>query len=452
MTLAPQAPVLVPPPAPAAARPGFVARGRRAIAGDLDADTKWPALDSLRGLAVAAVVVWHLYRVSGSSPSGAPFWRWPIGVLRLSPDVFFALSGFLVIRSWHSIRRHSTGSLRAIGEFWRRRARRVLPAYWVSLVVLIALVGRGVLDNPRHVFLFATLNEYVRFWLPQRVNVVYWTLSVEWHFYLLVPLLAFLMMRIGRWTVLAGTVFLSYMWWSHVPPMQLPQGFVFGHLDQFVVGAIAGELVVAHAAGKTHRIVRIARERWFGIAVVLAFVALGTYHGWQLHAPSDLAIDPLLHPVAGILSAAVFVHVLTRSGPPRLQHRALRLLGLVSFSLYLWHWPILDHGMPWLRRHDGLPDIVGIPIAAVVLVAIAFAVATVSYLLIERPFLATGRASKSEQPAPKPDVAPIPSSGSRGPAGRLPSWPSRRSSASRPSTGSRSGARPTRTRSSRRAS
>jgi peptidoglycan/LPS O-acetylase OafA/YrhL len=452
MTLAPEAPVLAPPPAPPAARRGPFARARSAIAGDLDAPNAWPALDSVRGLAVAAVVTWHVYRVSGSTPSGAPFWRWPLGILRLSPDVFFALSGFLVIRSWHSIRGRSAGSVRAMGEFWRRRARRVLPAYWVSLVVLIALVGRGVLDNPRHVFLFATLNEYVRFWLPQRVNVVYWTLSVEWHFYLLVPLLAFLMVRIGRWTVLAGTLFLSYMWWSHVPPMELPQGFVFGHLDQFVAGAIAGELVVAHAAGTTHRIVRVVRERWFAPALLCTALAVGTYHGWELHGGHDLAIDPLLHPVAGILAAAGLVHVLTRRGPARLQHRGLRLLGLVSFSLYLWHWPILDHGMPWLRRFGVLPDAIWVPIAALVLVAIAFAVATVSYLLIERPFLAAGRAPKAERPATTPDVASIPSAGPRGPASTLPSWPSRRSSASRPSTGSRSGARPTRTRSSRRVS
>jgi peptidoglycan/LPS O-acetylase OafA/YrhL len=453
MTLAPEAPVLDLPPAAAAPRPRLLGRARATIARDLDAPTTWPALDSLRGLAVAAVVVWHVYRLSGSSPGGAPFWRWPLATLRLSPDVFFALSGFLVIRSWHSVRTKASGSVRAMGEFWRRRARRILPAYWVSLVVLLVLVGRPVLQHPRHLFLFATLNEYVRFWLPQRVNVVYWTLSVEWHFYLLVPLIAFLKVRIGRWPVLAGTLFLSFMWWSHVPPMQLPQGFVFGHLDQFVVGAIAGELVVAHASGATHRIVRALRQPWLGVTIPLAMLAVGTYHGWRLHGGSrELALDPLLHPVYGILAAAAIVHLLTRSGPARLQHRSLRLLGLVSFSLYLWHWPILSHGMPWARRHEMLPAPIWVPLSAVAFVAIALLVATASYVLVERPFLAHGRASKAEPASAKADVAPIAPMGARGPAGRLRSWPSRRSSASRPSTASRSGGRPTRTRSSHRAS
>jgi peptidoglycan/LPS O-acetylase OafA/YrhL len=450
MTLAAEAPVPAPPPAPPVARRGAVARARAAIARDLDAPTAWPGLDSLRGLAVAAVVAWHVYRLTGS-PGTAPAWGWPLATLRLAVDVFFALSGFLVIRSWRSIRTRATSPLHALGGFWLRRGRRILPAYWVSLVVLLALIARPVLQSPRHVFLFATLNEYVRFSLPGRVNVVYWSLTVEWHFYLLVPLLAFLMSRIGRWAVFAGALFLSYMWWSHVPPMQLPHSFVFGHLHTFVAGAIAGELVVAHDSGVTHRIVRIARERWFGPAILFAMLAVGTYHGWELHGGRDLAIDPLVHPVFGILAAAALVHLLTRPGPARLQHRALRLLGLVSFSLYLWHWPILGHGMPWLRRHAVLPDTIWVPIATVVLLAIAFGVATVSYLLVERPFLVKGRASKAE-PATTPDVARIPAAERWGAAGRLPSWPSRRSSASRPSTGSRSGARPTRTRSSRRVS
>jgi peptidoglycan/LPS O-acetylase OafA/YrhL len=188
---------------------------RSALAHDLAAPGAWPALDSLRGAAVAAVLLWHVFRmtVTGIAPNAVPVYFWPLGVLRLSVDVFFVLSGFLVIRSWSSISRRARTPVHALGEFWRRRARRILPAYWCSLIVLLALIARPVLQNPRHVLLFFSLNEYVRFVLPARVNTVYWSLTVEWHFYLLVPLIAFLMTRIGRWTVLAGTLFLSFMWW-----------------------------------------------------------------------------------------------------------------------------------------------------------------------------------------------------------------------------------------------
>src|SRR5262245_14921587 len=120
MTLAAEAPVIEPRSAPPAARPGVAARARAAIASDPSAPTVWPALDSLRGLAVAAVVGWHVYRLTGS-PATAPAWGWPLATLRLAVDVFFALSGFLVIRSWNSIRTRASGSVRALGEFWRRR-------------------------------------------------------------------------------------------------------------------------------------------------------------------------------------------------------------------------------------------------------------------------------------------------------------------------------------------
>ena len=122
--------------------------------------------------------------------------------------------------------------------------------------------ARPVLHNPRHLLMFFTLNEYLRFSLPAQVNVVYWSLTVEWHFYLLVPLARVADDRgVGRWPMLAGVPRRSASCGGRTsPPMQLPQGFVFGHLDQFVAGAIVGELVVAHAAGARSAIVRVARQ------------------------------------------------------------------------------------------------------------------------------------------------------------------------------------------------
>jgi peptidoglycan/LPS O-acetylase OafA/YrhL len=397
VVLAPEAP----PPIAEAAQEPVPARGRirSTFRHDLDAPSTWPVLDSLRGATVLAVVGWHVYELTAHvSPHAVPFYFWPLGVLRLGVDVFFVLSGFLVIRSWRSSRRAATTTTRAAFDFARRRLRRILPAYWVSLGVLIALTARPVLHNPRHLLMFLTLNEYLRFTLPSQVNVVYWSLSVEWHFYLLVPLVAWLMTRLGRWPMLLGCLFLSFMWWSHRPPMHLPQGFIFGHLDQFVAGAVVGELVVAHAAGARSALVRIARHPAFGIVVLVGLLSLGSYHGSTLGASRGNGFDPLLHPLFGLLAAAGVLHLLTRRRQMWMEHRALRALGLISFSLYLWHYPILARGIPWALGISPVPTAIWVPLVTVTFVALAIGVATLSYLLIERPFAAKKHTSKTSRP------------------------------------------------------
>ena len=144
--------------------------------------------------------------------------------------------------------------------------------------------------------MFVTLSEYLRFSLPAQVNVVYWSLTVEWHFYLLVPLLAWLMLRVGSWPMLAACLFLSFMWWAHTPPMQLPRSFVFGHLDQFVAGrdrrrargrARGGGALVDRA---------VARRPAFGAAVVLGMVTLGTYHGSTTRREPQQRLRPAAAP------------------------------------------------------------------------------------------------------------------------------------------------------------
>jgi peptidoglycan/LPS O-acetylase OafA/YrhL len=405
LVLAPEFPLPNPAPAPVPER----ARGRvrSALKRDLDAPSAWPVLDSLRGATVVAVVGWHMYRLTarGVTPSRVPFYFWPFGTLRLGVDVFFVLSGFLVIRSWKSARAKAGSTARGMYDYVRRRMRRILPAYWVSLGVLLVLTAHSVFRSPRHLLMFFTLSEYLRFSMPAQVNVVYWSLTVEWYFYLLVPLLAWLMVRVGRWPMLLGCVFLSFMWWAHKPPMQLPQGFVFGHLDQFVAGAIVGELVVANSAGARSAIVRFVRRPVVGLGIVFAMLSVGAYHGSTMGMSRRNGFDPFLHPVFGLLAAALILHLLTTSRHAWLEHRSLRVLGLVSFSLYLWHWPILSRGVPWALRFSPLPTAIWLPMVILAFATLVLAVATLSYLVVERPFAAKKAGSRALKPSGKPGRA-----------------------------------------------
>jgi peptidoglycan/LPS O-acetylase OafA/YrhL len=391
-------------------------------------------LDSARGIAVLAVVAWHVYRLTvarGLEPHAVPVWFWPLGILRLGVDVFFVLSGLLVVRSWESIRDRASGTARAAVEFLRRRAQRILPLYWLSLVILVPLVATSLLDDPRRLFAFATLNQYVKFWLPARVNPVMWSLTTEWHFYLLVPAVAWLLARVGRWPVYCGCLALTLLWWLH-PPFLLPSSFVFGRLDQFVAGAIVGSLGFGAV---THPVVSFVRRPGVVPAALAGMLVLGSYHGASLGLSNHLLPDALLHPLFGALTALVLLRALV--DPPRVGTRdaVLAWFGTISFGLYLWHYPILDYGLRWTRASVPFPEWFAIALAVPVLVACSIGAAQVSYVLVERPVSRLGR--RREPPRP---------------AGTLTPWPSRRSSASRPSTASRCAARPTRIPSSPRAS
>jgi peptidoglycan/LPS O-acetylase OafA/YrhL len=375
----------------------------------------WRALDSVRGAAVVAVVLWHVYKLTvarGMDPHAVPWVFWPLGTLRLGVDIFFVLSGLLVVQSWQSTRARAANGVHASWSFLTRRARRILPAYWVSLIVLIPLVGAPLLQHPRRLLAFATLNQYVKFWLPEKVNPVTWSLTTEWHFYLLVPIVAWLLVRVGRWPVWGGCVALSFVWFLH-PPLLLPSSFVFGRLDQFVLGAIVGQIA---RENPDHVLARCVRRPAVLAAAVAVGLVVGSYHGATLGLANHLVIDAVVHPLFGVCTAIVLLNLLT-SGTPVPGHTTLAWFGTISFGLYLWHYPILDQGLQVARSIEGMPSALATLLAVPLLCACAVLVAKCSYVFVERPFIARVK----RQEAPKP-------------AGTLAPWPSPRSSASRPST------------------
>jgi peptidoglycan/LPS O-acetylase OafA/YrhL len=382
----------------------------------------WRALDAVRGVSVLAVVCWHVYRltvVRGMDAHNVPFYFWPLGTARLGVDVFFVLSGLLVVQSWQSARVRASNGFLASWDFISRRARRILPAYWLSLVVLIPLVGASLFDHPRRILAFFTLNQYVKFWLPDRLNPVTWSLTTEWHFYLLVPIIVWLLRRVGRWPMLAGCIALTLLWWMH-PPFLLPSSFVFGRLDQFVAGAIVGQLV---RESPRHPVVRAVHAPGVLPVALTGLVVVGSYHGKSLGMANHPIVDALVHPIFGLLTAAILLRLLTSRSAYAASSSHLRMLewfGTISFGLYLWHYPILDQGLRWTRASVPIPSAWSTVLAVPVLVACAIGVAWLSYVLVERPFT-----KRRERPEPVRR------------AGTLSPWPSPRSWESRPSTASR---------------
>jgi peptidoglycan/LPS O-acetylase OafA/YrhL len=305
-----------------------------------------PHVQGLRAIAVLLVVLYHFW--PGRLPGGY------VGV-----DVFFVISGFLITA--HLMRElTATGTVR-LGQFWARRARRLLPA---SLLVLLFcaivamspyLTPTSALPNEVREIVASTF--YVENWYlalnsadylghggePTSVQH-YWSLSLEEQFYVMWPLLMLLAAWIAvkwfhgatRHTVLIvlGAVSLASFVFCVVFTLTnpAPAYFVtFGRMWQFGVGAVIALVPLLRVQ---HPVVSFVLG-WGGI-LTLVFVAF-RFDG-QTPFPGYAAALPTLG------AAAVIAASNSRRWwyPTRiLSVRPARFVGDISYSLYLWHWPLI---------------------------------------------------------------------------------------------------------------
>jgi peptidoglycan/LPS O-acetylase OafA/YrhL len=356
-----------------------------------------PALDGVRGLAVVAVVAYHTHQLIASGATGPAAALFRAG--RLGVDLFFVLSGFLLFSSWKSLRSRNPGA-RAFLTFARRRILRIVPAYWISLVVLVPLVAPELLRTVHglgNLALLATFQQYLNPHLPARVNVVYWSLTTEVHFYLLLPFLALAFRRFGAWRTLCGCLALSALWRLGLKS-DLPAGWIFGRIDEFVAGMAAASLVSAYRHGTGGVVARALTRRRAGVALGVAFAGAALVNGvdrWRV----------VSQPVVGLLVAALLARALCLRRVAWLEHRALQFAGATSYSLYLWHRPVLLAGLQ-------LTPVVFPGAPVVTALTLAVLVSFVSYALVERPFLARKESTRKVVTASHSSAvsAPVPAS------------------------------------------
>jgi peptidoglycan/LPS O-acetylase OafA/YrhL len=344
------------------------------------------ALDGLRGAAILAVVAFHtaVMATRGADWAGhrpPPLALWPLFAGKLGVDVFFVLSGFLVARSWQQARVRYDGSTpRAVLSFARRRARRIIPPYWASLVVLIPWRTPGWLSTTHgwwNIFLFASTNQFLNTELPHRVNVVTWSLTTEVHFYVLLPLLAFVLRRFG-WTKLVVVLLAVSVVW------RLMQGgtggaseWIIGRADQFAAGMAAASVVAEHGRGRTSRVAAWLLRPRSGAVLALSAVAVAIPLGATQLLGKPLAFLATFHAVFAVVAAGALVRMLCRPQRTVLEQRWLGFLGAVSYSLYLWHWPLMMEASR--RWGPSAPVLAGALAAAAVMTLM-------SYRFLERPF------------------------------------------------------------------
>ena len=342
-----------------------------------------PGLDGLRAIAIVAVIVYHL----------EPSWL-PGGYLGV--DVFFVISGYLItslLLSEHQ--RSGTVSLR---RFWARRARRLLPALAVLLVVvtvLAACFARDALgplqgDVPASVFyvlnwrlLFQHDSYVASFGRPPLLQHL-WSLSVEEQFYLVwPPVLLLLRRRFSRSRIatmtLAGAL-LSATLMAVLFRRGDPSAVYFGthtHAEGLLLGcALAAAIppwrMTATVTPRARRL--LERSGVVALVVVIAGLALFGFDSSLTYRGGMLLVD-----VATVVVIATVAHPASRLGAG-LGRQPLRWLGLRSYSLYLWHWPIFELTRPgpdlsW----PAFPDLL-------LRLALTAAAAELSYRYIEQPW------------------------------------------------------------------
>ncbi|GAA2716213.1 acyltransferase family protein [Actinoplanes palleronii] len=301
--------------------------------------TRISGLDGIRGLAALYVVVHHCWLLSfpGYPANHGPSWLGWLIHGRLAVVVFITLSGF----SLAIAPARNAWQLGGTWRFARRRARRILPAYWAALAasaVSAAVVPELPLSAPptvRSMVVFGLLlQDAVAAPAP---NGALWSIAVEAGLYLAFPLLLLLRRRAGATVTLAVVtvpVVLAGLLTPGLSTGARALGYTLELAPLFTIGLLAAGIV---AAGE-----RIRRLPWLGLAFLAALpiLTLITLRGSAWTVTHYYWVDLAAGPAIAMALAAVATRR-PRRLVGLLDSRPLRALGGFSYSLYLIHMPIV---------------------------------------------------------------------------------------------------------------
>jgi peptidoglycan/LPS O-acetylase OafA/YrhL len=312
-----------------------------------------PALDGVRGVAILLVIGNHYLGILGGT---------------LGVDLFFVLSGFLITTLLLEEREAHAGRI-DISRFYVRRARRLLPALITMLAVYLTVeraLGRDALRVVSELGLY-TGNAFRAFTSVPPTGLEHlWSLATEEQFYLLWPVILLALARTRRafpWLVALIAVAMAYRL-ALAAAGASHFRLYFGpdtHDDGLLLGAAAA---VLRRRGWT------PGENTASFGLVL--VALGIVVRGAVPDPYARWWDALGLPIFELGTVALIAAAAAPTGVQRLLRvKPLVWLGAISYSLYLWHLPLLW----WLPREHSLA------------LALAFAAAWLSYRFVEQPFL-----------------------------------------------------------------
>jgi len=362
-----------------------------------------PAVEGMRACAAMGVVITHVAFQTGHSSGvdGRLFGRFDLAVA-----VFFALSGFLLWRGHAAAARDpGLGLVQSprTGHYLRSRVVRIMPAYLVAVVVILTLLPDADHANLTVWLANLTLTQiYVPLTLTGGLTQM-WSLSVEVSFYVALPILALLARRIpvgARVPVIAALAILSWAW-GWVPlhsgagnPLNWPPAF----FSWFAAGMLLAEWVHS-PIGLPHRLAR-RRVLMAAIAVLAFAVAASPLAGPEGLIPgtaTQFAVKTSMGSLVAFALVAPVVLDRVDTGHRLLGNVGMVTLGRWSYGLFIWHLAALAMVFPVIGT---FPFTGNMPTVLVLTLIFGFAIAAVSYALVESPCReALRRWEKREKPA-----------------------------------------------------
>jgi peptidoglycan/LPS O-acetylase OafA/YrhL len=334
-----------------------------------------PDIDGLRALAVVPVVLFH---AKLGCPGGF------VGV-----DIFFVISGYLI--SSLILKELASGTFSLLA-FWERRIRRILPA--LAVVVFAVLVAARILFFPADFKLLgesvvaqAILLSNVFFYRQWNLGDGYfgtaadampllhtWTLAVEEQFYLFFPLLLLALTRFRKGSTLAIACVAICSFIISIIGIHSAPAAAF-----YLLPARAWELLLGVLLAMTRARIATAGPAseaagWLGIGLIGYAIS---FYNAETPFPGWAAVPPCLGATLIIYSSESRPSLIGRI----LSWKPLVFIGLISYSLYLWHWPILVFSKFWDMENADLRVRL-----RVILVLASIAVAILSWKFVETPF------------------------------------------------------------------
>lgn len=337
-------------------------------------------IDGLRSVAVIPVVLYHL----DLSLFGGGF----VGV-----DIFFVISGFLITRI---IAREIAEFRFSIVQFYNRRVRRILPALFAMVTVtsvfaFLVLPPPQIAEYGKSVAAVAAMAANIFYWnssgyfdvaAETKPLLHTWSLGVEEQFYVFFPIVLRLASRWrGSWGALAWCGLLASLVLSIVAVRFYPDA-TFYLLPTRAWELLAGSVIALGAVPKIRSRILLEGLSLLGLGSIIYAVIL---YSDQTRFPGETALLPVL---GAALIIATGEQGKSTSVTRILSFSPLVFLGLLSYSLYLWHWPVIVFSRLFLEQDFSLAQAGGI-------LAVSLALSYLSWRYVEQPFRA--RPSKTAE-------------------------------------------------------